>query len=53
MENYLVGMYVYSIYQEQVGDIVINGSIENFYHVLGWHIEQSYPEVYNKILLTL
>ena len=46
---YLVGSYVYSIYKKNTGGIKINGDKDSFYFILGWHIQQSYPQVYNSI----
>ncbi len=51
LQCYLVGFYVYSVYKDKTGGIDISGSdTDIFYLTLGFHIDQSYPKVYNKII---
>ena len=40
----LVGLYVYNIYS------VENCKSVEFYYVLGWHIQQSYPKIYSELI---
>ena len=58
---YLVGSYVYNIYNTynthnthnthtDINDnFKITGDKDHYYYVLGWHIEQSYPEAYKHL----
>ena len=39
----LVGSYVYNVYS------IEKCSIE-FYYVLGWHIQQSYPNIFSELI---
>ena len=46
---YRAGSYVYSKYKE-FNDHEITGDENTFYYILGWNIQQSYPEAYNHII---
>jgi len=50
LECHWVGSYVYSIYKEKTGGIKIDGKENIFYYVLGWHIQQSFPVVFDEII---
>lgn len=45
---YLIGSYVYSFYDGPPLDI--NDGV-SFYYVLGWHIKESYPSLFDNMLL--
>lgn len=51
--DHLVGSYVWSVYNNINNNKEISGDINMFYFVLGWHIHQSYPIIYEKILNSL
>ncbi len=51
--DYLIGLYVYNIYTNFNIEINITGDEDIFYYVLGWHINQSYPDIYNKLIKSL
>ena len=38
----LVGSYVYNVHS------IENRNVE-FYYVLGWHIQQSYPDIFSEL----
>ena len=49
--NYLVGSYIYSIYKEKTRGFEITGDFDTFCFVLGWHIQQTFPEAYEYLVL--
>jgi hypothetical protein len=50
---YLVGSYIYHKYSENYKHINMTGDRNTFFYVLGWHINQSFPDAYIQIHNTI
>lgn len=47
LNKYKIGMYVYNIYDNTNNNDICVSDHDVFYYVLGCHIKNSYPNVYN------